>query len=177
MAELSKKHQRFVDEWLKCFNGTKAYQVVYPSASYDTARANAAKLLADTSIAEVISDRLAAAHMSADEALKLLAEHARGDIGEVMDISGVGFSLDMAKAKELGLTKLIKKVKQKTTTHIAKSESDEDREVVELEVELYDSQAALDKILRVHGKYKDVGSVDNPVSVVLKRVGVDVDRI
>jgi hypothetical protein len=161
---LSRKHMAFVNEYLRTFNGTRSYMAVYPKATYESAMALSAKLLGDIRIQSVIDERLKEAHMSADEALKLLAEQARGDIGEVMDISGVGFNLDMQKAKELGLTKLIKKVKQKTTTHIAKSESDEDREVTELEVELYDSQAALDKILRVHKKYTDPGD-DKPVKI------------
>ena len=93
--------------------------------------------------------------MSADEALKLTADIARSDIAQLMDVSSMGFNLDMSKAKELGLTSLIKKVKQKVTTHIAKSESDEDREVIELEVELYDKQAAIRDILKVHGKFVD----------------------
>ena len=90
--------------------------------------------------------------MSADEALQLNADIARGDIAQIMDVSGVGFSLDMSKAKEAGLTKLIKKVKQKTTTYIAKKESDEDREVTELEIELYPADSAIERVLKVHGK-------------------------
>jgi hypothetical protein len=149
---LSLKHEVFVSAWCSCFNGTDAYQIAYPKASRATARANAADLLANTDIQEEIRDRLAKIHMGSDEALSILAVHARGDIGQLMDITPLGFSLDMQKAKDLGLTKLIKKVKQRVVTHIAKSESDEDREVVDLEIELYDSQAAIEKILKATGK-------------------------
>jgi phage terminase small subunit len=150
---LSRKHLRFIDEYLKTFNGTRAYMVVYPKAKYDSAGVLSANLLGDIRIKAEVDRRLAEVHMSADEALKLLAEQARGDIGEVMDVYSTGFNLDMQKAKELGLTKLIKKVRQKTTTIIGKKQSDDDKEITELEVELYDSQAAIDKILKVHGKY------------------------
>ena len=152
---LSKKHKKFIDEYLKIWNGTRAYMRVYPNATYETARANASDLLAKTDISESINERMNEAHMSANEALALLADQARGDMAQLMDITSMGFNMDMAKAREAGLTKLIKKVKQKTTTFIAKKESEEDREVTELEVELYDAQAAIDKILRVHGKYND----------------------
>lgn len=90
--------------------------------------------------------------MSADEALQLNADIARGDIGQVMDVSSVGFNLDMEKAQKLGLTKLIKRVKQKTTTYIAKKESEEDREVTDLEIELYPADAAIERVLKVHGR-------------------------
>lgn len=93
--------------------------------------------------------------MSAEEALKLLADIARGDMALMMDVSSMGFNLDMKRAQELGLTKLIKRVKQKTTTFIAKKESEEDREVTELEVELYDALGAIRDVLKVHGKFTD----------------------
>jgi phage terminase small subunit len=152
---LSKKHQAFIDEYLRIWNGTRAYMRVYPKCSYASARTLAGELLAKIDISEAITERMNEAHMSADEALALLADQARGDMAQLMDITSMGFNMDMEKAKDAGLTKLIKKVKQKTTTFIAKKESEEDREVTELEVELYDAQAAIDKILRVHGKYND----------------------
>ena len=152
---LSKKHKKFIDEYLKIWNGTRAYMRVYPKSSYESAMVSASELLRNPNIESAISERMNEAHMSANEALALLADQARGDMAQLMDITSMGFNMDMAKAREAGLTKLIKKVKQKTTTFIAKKESEEDREVTELEVELYDAQAAIDKILRVHGKYND----------------------
>jgi len=155
LEPLSKKHQRVLDQYLILFNQTKAYQLVYPKATYESARTSAAALFAIPNFSAHLQARLAEVHMSAEEAIKLLSDMARGDIAQIMDVSGMGFSLNMQRAQELGLTKLIKKVKQKTTTHLPKNESDEDREVNELEVELYDAQAAIDKILKIHGKYVD----------------------
>lgn len=150
---MNNKQTVFVSEYLKCWNGAEAAR----RAGYSkrTARITASKLLTEPNIQELIQAELKARQMGADEALNLLADQARGDIAEVMDISGMGFNLDMAKAKEKGLTKLIKKVKQRTTTYQAKKESEEDREVNELEIELYDAQAAIDKILHIHGKFVD----------------------
>jgi phage terminase small subunit len=145
---LSKKHSAFVDEYMRLFNGTKAYLRIYPHSSSKSARANAARLIATDNIAQAIEERLKELHMGAEEVLKLLADMARGDMGEFLDVSGMGFNLDLQDAKARGLTKLIRKVKQKTTTYLAKKESEEDREVNELEIELYDAQAALEKIGR-----------------------------
>jgi len=155
LKPLSRKHQKVLDEYLLGFNQWKAYKKAYPKITDESARSLSSKLFADVNFLDHLKARLNEVHMSADEALKLTADIARGDIAQLMDVSSVGFSLDMSKAKELGLTGLIKKVKQKTVTHIAKSESDEDREVVELEVELYDKQVALRDILKITGKFVD----------------------
>lgn len=150
---LTRKQQVFIDEYLKCFNGAEAAR----RAGYSphSARQTASDLLALPYISEQIQAGLAEIHMSAEEALKLLAEQARGDVAQLMEVTSMGFNLDMKKAQELGLTKLIKKVKQRTVTKIGKKSDDPDTETHDLEIELYDAQAALDKILRVHGKFTD----------------------
>ena len=150
---LKKKQQIFVDEYLKCWNAAESARKA--GYSVHSAYAIGWELLRKPEIKAEIQTRLDEAHMSADEALKLTADIARGDMAQLMDISSVGFNLDMEAAKEKGLTKLIKKVKQKTTTYIAKKESEEDREVTELEVELYDAQAAARDILKVHGRFTE----------------------
>jgi len=149
---LSRKHQRFIDEYLKCWNGTRAYMRVYPKASYETAGANASTLLGNARIAAVISERMNEAHMSADEALEILAAQARGDIGQFADRLG---QLDLQAAKEAGISRLIKKFKQRTTTKIGKGDKDDDTEIHDVEIELYDAQAAAEKILKVHGKFTE----------------------
>lgn len=150
---LTKKQEVFVNEYLKLFNGAEAARRAgYPAKS---ARVIASENLTKPNIKAEIQSRLNDLHMSADEALKLLAAMARGDIAELMDVTSMGFVLDIKKAQEKGLTRLIKKVKQKTVTKIGKKDEDDDTEVHELEVELYDAQAAIDKILKVHGRYLD----------------------
>lgn len=150
---ITAKQQKFIDEYLKCFNGAEAAR----RAGYSEARARvtASELLATGSISEQIKARLAEVHMSADEALKLTADIARSDIAALMEVTSMGFNLDMQKAQELGLTRLIKKVKQRTTTRLAKKDDGEDTETHELEVELYDAQAALRDILKIHGKFME----------------------
>lgn len=170
LEPLSRKHQRFVDEYfLANFNGTEAYMRVYnPKGGRSSARVMAAELLAKPNISAAIETRLAEVHMSADEALKLLAEHARGDLADFMDLTANGFNISLLVKDESGElqtkanTRVIKKIKQKTTTIIGKKESDDDKEIHETEIELYDAQSALEKILRVHGKFKDPGTAANP---------------
>jgi len=62
----------------------------------------------------------------------------------------------MEAAKKANMTKIIKKIKQKTINFPIAG-----RQETELEIELHDSQAALDKILKIHGKYKDSLTIQN----------------
>lgn len=175
---LSKKHRRFVNEYLKCFNQTEAYLKVYPTSTYDAARAHAARLVTNGNVREEIEKTLAEVHMSAEEALKLQAEIARGDMGQIMEVSSNGFYLDMQKAQQAGLTKLIKKVKQRTTIFIAKKPSDEDREITELEIELYPADVAQERILKMHGKFLervDVTSGGEPLKVIIEYANTDTE--
>ena len=145
---LSKKHSAFVDEYLRLFNETRAYMRIYPNASEKSARCRASALLTNVDISDAIKQRCAEAHVGEAEVLKILADMARGDIGEFLSKEGAGFDIDLKDAKARGLTKLIKRIKQKTTIFLAKGESGEDREVHDLEIELYDAQAAAEKIGR-----------------------------
>jgi hypothetical protein len=104
-----------------------------------------------------------------------LADEARGDIGVFMDVSTVGWNIDLLQRDSNGElvhdaagnvirkpeTKLIKKLKQKVTTIIGKSEDGEDREIIETEIELYDAQAAkvhLGKHLKLFTDQVDITS-------------------
>ena len=150
--KLTKANQVFISEYLKCFNGTEAYSRAYPSAKRDSARACAADLLANPIINGEIEARLEEVHMSADEALKHMADIARGDIGDFLN--GYG-GIDLDEARKRGLTKLIKKIKQRTVTKIGKGDKDEDTEVNETEIELYPADVALERVLKITGKFRE----------------------
>lgn len=155
LKPLSKKDLATLAKYFEMWNGTRAWMHTHPKCSYNAARANASEWLAKPNIKAAIEEKLSELQMSADEALKLQTDIARGDMGEFLDVNGIGFNLDLHDAKSRGLTKLIKKVKQRTTTFIAKKESEEDREVHELEIELYPADIAQERILKMHGRLKD----------------------
>jgi phage terminase small subunit len=77
---LSKKHQRFVNEYLKRWNGTRAYMAVYPKAQYESALRSASELLTKPDIAAVIAERIKESQMSADEAMEILAARRYGSV-------------------------------------------------------------------------------------------------
>lgn len=152
LKPLNKAQQVFVSEYLKCFNGTEAYSIAYPKSKRDSARRSASELLTNPDIKAEIEARLAEVHMGADEALKLMADIARGDITEFITPLG---NLDIDLLKKSGKGRLVKKIKQKTVTKIGKGESDEDTEVLDTEIELYPADSALRDILKIHGKFTD----------------------
>lgn len=166
--KLTKANKVFISEYLSCFNGTEAYSRAYPKAKRDSARANAAELLAKPSIKAEIQRRLEEVHMGADEALKLYSDIARGDITEFLTPFG---NLDIDKLRESGKGKLVKKIKQKTITKIGKGKNDEDAEIVDTEIELYPADAAIQNILKIHGRFKeniDITSGGEKITVVIK---------
>jgi phage terminase small subunit len=147
---LKHKQQVFIDEYLLSFNATDAAKRA--GYSEKTAHAMGWENLRKPEIKAQIDARLSEVHMSADEAIKRLSDMARGDIGQFMDRLG---SLDIQAARDAGITPLIKKIKQRTVTKIGKTDTDQDTETHDLEIELYSAQDALDKILKVHGRYTE----------------------
>lgn len=149
---LSRKHQKFVNEYLVRWNGTRAYMAVYPKAQYESAMVGASELLRNPKIAEVIAARIQESQMSADEALKLQTDIARGDITDLLTPLG---SIDLDFIREKGLGRLIKKVKVRTITKIGKGEKDDDMEIHDTELEMYPADVAQERVLKICGKFVD----------------------
>ena len=151
---MTHKQQAFIAEYIKDFNATRS--AIAAGYSQKTARSIGQHLLTLVDIDAAIKAEISERAMDKDEVLQRLADIARGDMADLMDITTMGFTLNLTihengKIIPNPKTKLIKKIKQKVTTHIAKSESDEDREVVETEVELYSAQEALNTLGKYHG--------------------------
>ena len=81
LKPLSKKHQQVLSEYLLCWSQWKAYHKIYPSVTPESARVMSSKLFADANFSAHLKARLDEVHMSADEALKLLAQIAHADMG------------------------------------------------------------------------------------------------
>lgn len=135
MNGLSDKQRRFCDEYLVDFNATQA--AIRAGYSEKSAYSIGWENLRKPEIIETIRQKC----MSAEEVLLRLTDIGRGDFADIFDITQMGFVIDLAKAKEAGKTKLIKKIKQRTTTSVSKDGSE--TEVHDIEVELYSAQDAL----------------------------------
>ena len=146
----TKKQRVFIDEYITCWNASEAARRA--GYSKKTAYSIGQENLNKPEIKAEIDDRLASIHMSSEEVLKEFADIARCDMGDFVDDNMI---VDMKKARAAGLTKMIRKIKQKTITHQAKSESDEDREVHDMEIELYPRDKALEILGKYHGLFKE----------------------
>jgi phage terminase small subunit len=151
MRALSNKRMAFVNEYLVDFNATQA--AIRAGYSEKTAQAQSSRLLSNVIVSDEIKAHLDEKAMSADEVLTRLADMARSDMGDFLDISPMSFQVDLNKAKELRLTKLIKKVKLHTTTTLSKDGVETETHTIE--TELYDAQAALVQLGRYHKLFTD----------------------
>jgi len=154
---ISRKQQAFINEYLQCWNATKA--AIKAGYSEKTAYSSGSRLLKKVEVSEAIAIRVKDMVMSGDEALTLLSDQARGTLDDCMDIGESGkLTLNFAKAKEAGKLHLIKSI-----TPTANG----------LKVELYSSQRALELIGKAHGLFTDRVELDvkKPVTIthILKR--------
>lgn len=161
---LSNKRMAFVNEYLVDLNATQA--AIRAGYAIRSARQQSNRLLTNDDIKAEIRVRLDEKAMSADEVIRRLAEHARGDIGDFLDISKVGFEVDLATAFEAGITHLIKKVRMHTVTTLSKDGVETETNTVE--IELYDAQAALVQLGRYHKLFTDKTDVrhDGEIRVI-----------
>ena len=151
-AKLTNKQRVFIDEYLRDFNATQAaFRAGY---SEGTSRQQGNRLLSNVVIKAEISRRLDERAMTTGEIIDRLTSHARGDMGDFLDIEGVAYALNLQKAKDLGLTHLIKKVKERTVITSSRN-GEEDTETHTLELELYDAHAALVDLGKIRGLFVD----------------------
>ena len=132
---MKREWQIFADEYIISLNATQSYLKAYPEATYNTARTEGCKLLAEPSIKKYIDKRLASKEderiMKQDEILMLLTAIARGEATEqTLKGEGNGFQIlvdkgvgakDRLKALEL-LGKRYGTFAEKIDVSVGKSE-------------------------------------------------------
>ena len=90
--------QIFADEYIISLNATQSYLKAYPEATYNTARTEGCKLLAEPNIKNYIDEQMAKKQderiMKQDEILMLLTAIARGEATEqTLKGEGNGFQI------------------------------------------------------------------------------------
>jgi len=156
---LTNKRRVFIDEYLKDCNATQAAI----RAGYAHPNTQGPRLLLNVSISDAIKARLDERAMKADEVIERLTSMARGDMGDFMDIERMTFSLNLAKAKEKGLTHLIHKIKDRVVMTSKGSGDDiEETETHTIEIELYDAQTALAHLGKYHKLFTDSAELKLP---------------
>ncbi len=146
MSKLTTRQRVFVEELLQCWVGSEA--AIRAGYSKHTASEQAARLLSDVRVKAQIERRISELKATTDEVLLRLASHSRGTMD---DFIGPLDRIDLERVRQRGKMHLIKRLKEKTTT-ISKS-GGEDIETHEIELELYDAQAATVQLGKLLGMY------------------------
>lgn len=141
-ADLTDRQRAFIEHYLTCWNATEAARRARYSAK--TANEQGSRLLANVSVQAAITKRLGELKMTADEVLTRLAQHARGDIGELLDATG---NIDLKAAR------------RQKRLHLVRRISDTDKGI---SVEMYDAQAALVQIGRALKLFVDRKELSGP---------------
>ncbi len=151
--ELEPQWQAFAWAYLgNGFNGTKAAKQAKYKGNAATLAVTASRLLRNANVKAAIDEQMKLLAMSAEEALFRLSQTARGDLGEFAGMT----ERQLAKHPQSHLLHTIKRrtIPQKNAGPI-----------VELEIKLYDAQAAQIQILRQHqlasGKPTDIIEVND----------------
>jgi len=132
---LTDKQQAFIDAYIQCrYNATQA--ALRAGYAKKTARQQGSRLLSNVDIRAAIDARLSEETLSANEALRLLADHATGSMDDFINEAGY---VDLETARARGKTHLINQYK-----HIATDGQER------VEVKLYDAQSALKEIIKLH---------------------------
>lgn len=126
-------------------NGTRAAQAAGYKGNENVLAVTAHENLRNPKIRGYIRDRLKGVKANADEVLFLLADHMRADIATFAECVKDDGELDLAKAKEIGASHLVKKLK-------IRSFRDKDGNLNKTtEIEIHDSQAAARTLAEIHG--------------------------
>lgn len=135
MVNVKTEWQIFADEYIISLNATQSYLKAYPNATYNTARTEGCKLLAEPNVKAYIDEQMAKKQddriMKQDEILRTLTAIARGEATEqTLKGEGNGFQIlvdkgigakDRLKALEL-LGKRYGTFTEKIDVSVSKSE-------------------------------------------------------
>lgn len=132
---LTNKERMFVEHYLVCWNASEAARRA--GYSEHSAREIGRQNLTKLDISREIQARIAEVAMTADEVLVRLADQARGNLEQFVDVEGDVPRFDLKAAKAAKKLHLVRKMK--TSTRMIEGET----LGVDVEIELYDAQAAL----------------------------------
>jgi len=143
-----------VEEYLVDFNATRAAERAGYGGNSNVLAAQGSRLLKNVKISESISQHLQEKAMTADEVLMRLADQARANVTDFIQDYG---AIDWEAVKAKG--HVIKRISHKQGEHST--------------IELYDAQAALEKIGKAHGLFVDRQQQEGEFTLRIVRDGTD----
>jgi hypothetical protein len=152
---LTDKQIAFIEHYLASWSaGDAARRAGY---SANSAYAIGWENLRKPEVRKILDERLAELKADADEVFARLTQQARASIEDFLDSNN---DLDLAAARKAYKLHLIKKLKVTTRTIRRKGV---DPEIIKtIEIELYDAQAALVNLGRIHGVFLDRTALGTP---------------
>lgn len=112
-----------------------------------------------------ISQYVMERHQAADEVLNTLHMQMLGDIGDFLDVNGC---FDLQRARDKGVSRLIRKLRISETHIITPGVNEPLRRAVQYDIELYNSQAAAIELAKLYGLHQRAR--ENEVDVERKAV-------
>ncbi|HYC32375.1 MAG TPA: terminase small subunit [Gemmatimonadales bacterium] len=163
------RHERFCEEYLEDLNATAAYQRAYPGAKPAAARASAAQLLANPSvadrIAELQAERAARVQVRLDDILRELMLIAFSDV-RFFTVDDHG-NLELRAGAPDHAWRAVSSVKHRIIT---RGSDDDEFTVREIEYRLWNKPDAL-KLLKAHlGDGRDQSDDVIPLGALRKAI-------
>lgn len=149
------RRQKFVRAYLLSLDVVEATRAAGYNADETVLWAAGQSFLEDPEVQAEVETFMKASAMPVAEVLMRVSRQARGSMSDFLTIDPTTGepSLDFQKAQSRGRLDLVKKYSETTTTSTDRNGTVTTRK--QSNVELYDSAAALDKLMRYHSLYKD----------------------
>ncbi|WP_294364671.1 terminase small subunit [uncultured Clostridium sp.] len=173
---LNERQKRFVNEYIKDLNGTRAYRKVYQCKNDETAAVCASQLLRNPNVKEYLDiklkDREKRLEITQDRVLKELAKIGFANITNFTDVVDIPYEVD--KIDEDGTiigkeTKYYKGLRLYNTEDITEDELSALQEIKEgkhgITVKMHDKVRALEQLGRHLGMFNDKLDVNTKVDL------------
>lgn len=162
--KLTAKQEAFVEEYLgNGFNGVQAARNAGYEGNDATLRAIASENLTKPNIASRVRARIEGLAANSNEVLYLLGDHLRADMADLAECFTESGELDLLKARQMGVSHLVKKLKHRRTPL-----RDSEGKVIDYEhtteIEMHDSQGAAAKLIPVLGLKQQAAENDRDVA-------------
>lgn len=149
---LTPKQRKFAEAYVICLNKADAARQAGYKGNAQVLHAVGWENLQKPAIKAYVDQLMAVTTIKPDEILRRLSAQATSDIYDFID-PATG-AIDLKKAKEAGLTHLIKEIEQTIVTT-------DDVEKIYTKVKLYDAQAALVHLGKAHALFSERIQVDD----------------
>jgi phage terminase small subunit len=150
--ELTESQKAFCMEWIFDFNGSRAYQTAYPESSPESARAAAARLLADVNIrayAKSLQDNLA--ETTGISRVRVIREHEKLAFSSIAHLHNTWITRKEFEELTEDQKACISEISTQTRMEKNPIEDGPPIQIDFIKIKLYDKQKSLDAINKMLG--------------------------